>query len=155
MSLDPSITLYGVGASISEGKLVQKAGCCITLEFEDEHGRKSRRVISHPIGNASVNRAHLQAAHLALAAVVRPMRRTANVVLVCPGHVKAILDKSDTDYLESQVYDRDIVSKVRKWTTFYNKLQFALSAAEDIPGFNEAEECAESQSGSDTGTMAA
>ena len=155
MASDPSITLHAVGASISENELVQKAGCCVTMEYEDEYGRKSKRVITHPIGNGSIDRAHLQAAHLALASVVRPMRRIANIRLVCPGRVRAILDESDAEYSESQEDNIDIVGEARKWVTFCDHLRFIPSLVEDILGVDQARECAESQSGSDTGTVAA
>jgi len=148
--LDPSIILYAVGASIQEDELVQMAGCCITLVFKDEYGRKRNRIITHPIGNAPLNRAHLQAAHLALASVVRSMRRVALVTLICPACVKAALDDTDPEYCE--IGDA-VVGELRKWASFYSRLRFVSSAGEDIPGFDRARECAESQSGSDTGTI--
>ena len=155
MASDPKITLYAVGASISESELVQKAGCCVTMEYEDEYGRKSKRVITHPIGSGSIDRAHLQAAHLALASITRPMRRIANIGLICPERVRAILDESDAEYSESQRDNVDIVGEARKWITFYDRLRFIPSLVEDISGVDRARECAESQSGSDTGTVAA
>ena len=152
MVSDLNIILHAVGFS-GEGELVQKAGCCISLEFEDEYGRKSNRVITHPIGNASADRAHLQAAHLALASIIRPMRRMANVKLVCPAAVKAILDETDPEYSEVQKENNDVVGEARKWITFYDKLRFVPCSVQDLLGLDEAKACAESQKGSDTGTV--
>lgn len=155
MASGPNISLHAVGVSIGEGELVQKAGCCITLEFEDEYGRKSRRVITHPIGNASEARAHLQAAHLALASITRPMRRIANVKLFCPMVVKVIAqDEIDNPYYhKAATGNEDVIGEVKKWTTFYDKMRFAPCVVDEIPGHDQARTCAESQKSSDTGTV--
>lgn len=153
MLSDPSITLYAVGASVGKTGLVRKAGCCITLEYVDEYGRNSRRVITHPIGNASLARAHLQAAHLALAAVTRPARRLISTKLVCSPEVKVILDEKDPAYSKTQGQNADVVAEARKWVLFYDRLRFAPCDAERLPGLEQALECAENQKGSDTDTV--
>jgi len=149
MSPSTNIVLNAIGFSADKG-LTQKAGCCITMEFDDEYGRKSTRMITHPIGNATVRRANLQAVHLALAAVVRPMRKIADVMVVCPEDIKNILDNPAHP---EEADNTDVIGEIRKWITFYTRLRFVSWSVESIPGYDKARECAESQSGSDTGTV--
>jgi len=159
MTSNPSIILYAVGSSVGEGDLVQKAGCCINMEFVDEYGRKSTRKITHPIGNASEARAHLQAAHMALASVIRSMRRLSTVELRCPAIVGVVVREEmgklcdDSCYRDDVVGNEDVIGEINKWSTFYDKLRFVPLAADDLLGRYDAKQCAESQKGSDTGTV--
>ncbi len=153
MISNPNITLHAVGFSIREDDLVQKAGCCVTMEFEDEYGRKSKRVITHPIGSASLERAHLQAAHLALASVVRRMRRISNVKFYCPLCVQEVLDETNPKFSEVKVDNVDVIGETKRWVTFYTSLSFVACVAHNMLGVDQAKECAEFQFGSDTGTV--
>ena len=152
MTSDPNIVLRAVGFSIGEGDLVQKAGCCIDMEFEDEYNRRSTRKITHPIGNASEDRAHLQAAHLALASVVRPMRKISVVELHCPTVVCDAMQEGRTPDSPAEAND-DVIAEIRRWTTFYDKLRLVSCDADDLPGRQDAKQCAESQKSSDTNTV--
>jgi hypothetical protein len=49
--------------------------------------------------------------------------------------------------------DADVIGEARRWVTFYTNLSFAPCVIENMLGLNRAKECAESQSGSDTGTV--
>ena len=140
------IKMQVVGYSTGVG-LVQQAGCCVRLEYRDEYGRKSHRMFTYPIGCATEERAHLQAAHLALASVVKMMRKLAVVEVACPSIVCDVVDNPD------MIIDGcdDVANEIRKWASFYNDIHFDARSINDLP-VEDARRCAESQQALDTGT---
>jgi hypothetical protein len=132
--LKPQIKVSAVGSSTDNG-----AGCCVILEYEDILGRKSKSVITHPIGIADEVLADVQAAHLGLGAIIRPMRKEAHVVLVVTDNVVSALS--------GVTIDSNVMAELNRWVSYYKDLDITVAARSDIPGNDMAIECANSQKG--------
>jgi len=120
----------------------------VVAKYEDECGRKSIRKITHPIGSASQRRADLQAVHIGLATIVRSMRKACTVRVLCPKELYPILESGK---LADE--DADVLTEIVRWTTFYSDFKFTPCDEDTLLGRDLAKDCAESQSGTDTGTV--
>ena len=69
---------------------------------------------------------------------------------------KILIDEQTNEYLKisfSPDEDSDVLAEILRWTTFYDSLKFVPCDDDTLLGQDLAKECAESQSGTDTGTV--